>query len=347
MRAAILREHGETSDVVQYVEDLPVPEPGFGEVRVQIKAAALNRLDLFVRRGWKGLNLQFPHVIGSDGAGIIDKLGEGVHGLGEGDAVAIDPSLFPQQRTLDADYENQIRPVEIYGEHTGGFAAEYMVVPARNCVKVPDGFDLREAAAAGLVYVTAWHSLITRGQFKAGEDILIVGAGGGVNTASIQIARLAGAGKIYVIGSDEEKCEKAAELGADVTINRQEVDNWSKEMFKLTNRRGVDVVVDNVGQATIPLSMRAVRPGGRILVVGGTTGYDANINLAQLFYYHIAIIGSTMGEHKDYVDVMNLIFDGKLKSIVGKTFSLQEAAAAQDALENYETFGKIVIDLEG
>ena len=346
MKAAILREHGETSEVVQYVEDLPIPEPGRGEVRVRIKAAALNRLDLFVRRGWKGLNLDFPHIIGSDGAGIIDKLGEGVQGLEEGDAVAIDPSVFPEQRTLDADYENQIRPVEILGEHRGGFAAEYIVVPARNCIKVPDGFDLQEAAAAGLVFVTAWHSLITRGQFKAGEDILIVGAGGGVNSASIQIARLAGAGKIYVIGSDAEKCRQAEELGADVTINRQESDNWAKEMFKLTNRRGVDVVVDNVGQSTIPLSMRAVRPGGRILVVGGTTGYDAAINLAQLFYYHIALIGSTMGEHKDYVEVMNLIFAGKLKSIVGKVFPVQEAGAAQDALENYDVFGKVVIDLD-
>jgi NADPH:quinone reductase-like Zn-dependent oxidoreductase len=173
-----------------------------------------------------------------------------------------------------------------------------------------------------------------------------VGAGGGVNSASIQIARLAGAGKIYVVGSDAAKCQQAMELGADVTINREEEENWSKALYQLTNKRGVDIVVDNVGQATLPLSMRSLRPGGRVLVVGGTTGYDATINLAQLFYYHISIIGSTMGEHKDYVDVMNLIFDGKLKAVVGKVFPLAQARLAQDALETYDVFGKVVIDLD-
>jgi NADPH:quinone reductase-like Zn-dependent oxidoreductase len=346
MKAAVLVGHSETTEVVQYLEDLPIPEPKRGEVRLRMKAAALNRLDLFVRRGWKGLNLAFPHVIGSDGAGMVDKLGEGVTSLAEGDRVAVDPSIFPEEANLIGDYQNQIRPVEIYGEHTGGFAAEYKVVPARNCLKVPDAFDLKEAAAAGLVYVTAWHSLITRGGFKAGESILIVGAGGGVNSASIQIARLAGASTIYVVGSNAEKCKLAEDLGADVAINRQENENWAKTLFQLTNKRGVDVVVDNVGQATMPMSMRAVRPGGRILVVGGTTGYEASINLAQLFYYHIAIIGSTMGEHKDYVDVMNLVFAGKLKAIVGKIFPVQDAAQAQDSLEAFEAYGKIVLDLD-
>ncbi|MDQ7033679.1 MAG: zinc-binding dehydrogenase [Anaerolineae bacterium] len=345
MKAAVFYEHGETTDVIQIADDLPIPEPKRGEVRLKMKAAALNRLDLFVRRGWKGLNLHFPHVIGSDGAGVVDALGEGVTTLAEGDAVAVDPSLFPDEPNLVGDYQNQVR-TRIIGEHGSGFAAEYVVVPARNCVKVPDGFDLKEAAAAGLVYVTAWHSLIRRGNFQAGEDILIVGAGGGVNSASIQIARLAGAGKIYVVGSDAEKCQQAMEVGADVTINRQEEENWSKALYKLTNKRGVDVVVDNVGQATIPLSMRSLRLGGRILVVGGTTGYNASINIAQLFALHISIIGSTMGEHKDYVDVMNLIFEGKLKAVVGKVFPLSEAKQAQDALENFDVYGKVLIDLE-
>lgn len=341
MKAAVLKEHGDL-DVVQYVEDLPIPEPKRGEVRLKMKAAALNRLDLFVRRGWKGLVLDFPHVIGSDGAGVVDALGEGVTSLKEGDAVAVDPSIYPDD--ILGDFQNQSR-IKIMGEHSSGLAAEYVVVPAANCVKMPDGFDMKEAAAAGLVYVTAWHSLITRGGFKAGEDILIVGAGGGVNSASIQIAKLAGARTVYVVGSDEEKCELAKELGADVTINRQEED-WSRAIFGLTNKRGVDVVVDNVGEATIPSSMRAVRPGGRILVVGGTTGYNASVNLALLFAKHIAIIGSTMGTHKDYVDVMNLIFAGKLKAVVGKTFPLNEARQAEETLENFDVFGKVVIDVE-
>ncbi|GAB5491577.1 MAG: zinc-binding dehydrogenase [Phototrophicaceae bacterium] len=345
MKAAVLTQHGDSTDVIEIVDNLPIPEPQRGEVRIKMSAAALNRLDLFVRRGWKGLNLEFPHVIGSDGAGVIDKVGEDVTTLKAGDRVAVDPSIFPQDANITGDYQNQVRSIEIIGEHQSGFAAEYVVVPARNCILVPDGFDLKNAAAAGLVYVTAWHSLMTRGQFQAGEDILIVGAGGGVNSATIQIAKLAGARKIYVIGSDAEKCQRAHELGADVTINRRETDNWAKDMFKLTDKRGVDVVVDNVGQATIPLSMRAVRAGGRILVVGGTTGYNAQVNLAQLFAYHISLIGSTMGEHKDYAKVMNLVFAGKLNAIVGQVFPLQDARQAQDTLENFDVFGKVVIDL--
>jgi NADPH:quinone reductase-like Zn-dependent oxidoreductase len=345
MRGAVLKEHGGL-EAVEIVDDLPVPEPKRGEVRLKMKAAALNRLDLFVREGWKGLELDFPHVIGSDGAGVVDALGDDVEGLRVGDRVAVDPSIFPDAPNVRGDYENQIRPLSIIGEHVSGFAAEYVTVPARNCVVMPDDFSFRQAAAAGLVYVTAWHSLITRGKFRAGEDILIVGAGGGVNSASIQIANLAGAGTIYVVGSTAEKCQQAETLGADVTINRDETPNWSKEVYKLTQKKGVDVVVDNVGQATLSNSMRCVRPGGRICIVGGTTGYQAEINLAQLFYYHISLIGSTMGEHKDYVEVMNLIFGGRLDAVVGKTFALDEARDAQETLENFDVYGKVVIDIE-
>jgi NADPH:quinone reductase-like Zn-dependent oxidoreductase len=342
MRAAVLKRHGEI-DAVEYVEDLPMPEAGQDEVRVRIQAAALNRLDLFVRRGWKGLELQFPHVIGSDGAGIVDQVGAGVTSLKVGDRVAIDPSMYPAQR--QGEYENQARPLAIIGEHRGGFAAEYVVVPARNCVIMPDDFSFTEAAAAGLVYVTAWHSLIRRGALHAGENVLIVGAGGGVNSASIQIARLAGAGTIYVVGSSAEKCAQAQALGADVVIDRSQTPEWSRELSRLTAKRGVDLVVDNVGQATLANSMRCVRPGGRILIVGGTSGYEATINLAQLFYYHISLIGSTMGEHKDYVDVMNLVFARRLQAVVGRVFTLQQAQSAQQALENFDVFGKVVIDL--
>lgn len=344
MRAAVIQQHGGL-EVVEYVEDLPIPKPGRGEVRLKMAAAALNRLDLFVRDGWKGLNLDFPHVIGSDGAGVVDALGEGVDSLALDDHVAVNPAIYPPMPAIAAQYENQTRHLGIKGEDSGGFAAEYVVVPARNCVHVPDDFSLREAAAAGLVYSTAWHSLITRGQLRAGESILIVGAGGGVNSASIQIAKLAGASTIYVVGSTAEKCEQAQALGADVTINRDEHANWSKALYQLTNKRGVDVVVDNVGQATLGLSMRAVRPGGRILVVGGTTGYEATLNLAQLFRYHISVIGSTMGEHKDYVNVMQLLFAGKLQAVIGEVFSLDQARLAQQRLQAGDVYGKIVLDL--
>jgi NADPH:quinone reductase-like Zn-dependent oxidoreductase len=338
MRAAILTGHGGL-DVVQFTDELPIPEPKFGEVRVKMHAAALNRLDLFVRQGWKGLDLHFPHVIGSDGAGDIDALGAGVLGLAVGDAVAIDPSVFPVPRALHTDYENQDR-IAIMGEHHSGFAAEYVCVPSENCVKMPKGFDYMEAAGAGLVFVTAWHSLITRGKVHAGESVLVVGAGGGVNTASIQIAKFSGA-TVIVVGSNEEKCALAKELGADIAINREATPDWSKEVFKLTERRGVDAVVDNVGASTLSMSLRSVRAGGRILIVGGTTGYTWELPVNQLFAKQVAVIGSTMGTHKDYAHVMNLIFTGKLKSVIGKVFELEQGREAQATLEAFDVFGKV------
>ncbi len=289
MRGAVLTAHGGL-DVVQYVENLPIPEPKRGQIRLKMQAAALNRLDLFVRVGWKGLDLPFPHVIGSDGAGIVDAMGEDVTGFSVGDSVAVDPSLYPAPRAHHTDYENQDR-IAIMGEHHSGFAAEYVCVPAYNAVKMPEGFSFQEAAGAGLVYVTAWHSLITRGNLRPSDVVLIVGAGGGVNTASIQIAKLTGA-SVIVVGSNAEKCAKAKELGADLTINREATPDWSKEVFKLTEKRGVDIVVDNVGGQTLLQSMRSVRLGGKILIVGGTSGYGFELPVNLLFAKQIALITS-------------------------------------------------------
>ena len=217
-------------------------------------------------------------------------------------------------------------------------------MPQRNLLVMPADFDFGQAAAVGLVGVTAWHSLITRGGLTAGESVLIVGAGGGVNSISIQIAKLAGA-KVYVIGSNAEKCRQAEAIGADVTINRQEDEQWSRTLYKLTNRRGVDVVVDNVGAKTLGQSLRACRIGGRILIVGGTSGYDYGLNLAQLFTRHIALIGSTMGPHRDYVAFMEQVFAGRIKAVIGARLPLNEARGAQEMLAGYEVFGKIVLEV--
>lgn len=343
MRGAVLREHG-GPDVIEYREDLPIPEPGPGEVRLQVKAAALNRLDLFVRRGWRGLSLNFPHVICADGAGLVDALGAGVRRVAVGDRVCVDPTIVPPDSpALATGLENQSR-IGIVGEHHPGLAAEFAVVPARNLLQLPEHIDYAEAAAAGLVFVTAWHSLITRGDLRAGESVLIVGAGGGVNSASIQIARLAGA-KVYVVGSDTERCELATKLGADVAINRSETPEWSREIYSLTGKRGVDIVIDNVGAATLSDSMRAARIGGRVLIVGGTSGYDFRLNVAQLFARHLSLIGSTMGPHQDYRKVMSLIFNGTLNAVIGKRLPLSEARQAQETLEASTLPGKIILDI--
>jgi NADPH:quinone reductase-like Zn-dependent oxidoreductase len=341
MRAAVFTQHG-GAEVIHTVDDLATPEPGRGEVRVRVHAAALNRLDLWVREGWKGLSLHMPHITGSDGAGVVDAVGEGVSTVSVGDRVSIDPSVVPADSpALMTGLENQSR-MAIMGEHTSGLAAEYCVVPARNLVKMPDGVSFEDAAAAGLVYVTAWHSLITRGGLRPGETVLIVGAGGGVNTASIQIAKLAGA-RVLVVGSNAEKCAKAAALGADVTIDRSVVPEWSREVQKLTEKRGVDVVVDNVGRATMMDSIRSVRIGGRILVVGNTSGPMFELDLRYIFSKHISIIGSTMGPHQDYVRVMGLVFGGVLKPVISVILPLDEARKGHQLLETGDVFGKVVL----
>lgn len=343
MRGAVITAHGNL-DVIEVVDNLPVPQPGRDEVRVAIKAAALNRLDLWVRQGWPGLKLDLPHIMCADGAGVVDAVGDGVTHFAPGDRVCIDPSIIdPDSPALMTGLENQSR-IAILGEHAPGVAAEYAVLPVRNLLKMPDHVDYAMAAAAGLVYVTAWHSLITRGGLRTGESVLIVGAGGGVNSASIQIAKLAGA-RVFVVGSDAEKCAKAAGLGADVTINREETPEWSREIHRLTDRQGVDVVVDNVGQATMGDSIRAVRIGGRILIVGSTSGPKTELDIRYIFGKHISIIGSTMGPHQDYVRVMRLVFDGRLKPVIDSVLPLAQAREAQRRLEAFEVFGKVVLEV--
>jgi NADPH:quinone reductase-like Zn-dependent oxidoreductase len=230
----------------------------------------------------------------------------------------------------------------LLGETIRGTYAEYVVVPKANVLKLPDGFDVHQAAAAGLVFHTAWHSLITRGQLQAGETVLIVGASGGVNTASIQIARLSGA-EVYVVGSNADKLALAESLGGQHLIDRSSEENWSKAVYSMTNREGVDVVVDNVGAGTMPLSMRAARKGGRILTVGNTGGPKFEIDNRFIFGKHLSIIGSTMGTHRDFSMVMNLIFEGKLEAVVDQQFPLSEAAQAQQRLAEGQQMGKITL----
>jgi NADPH:quinone reductase-like Zn-dependent oxidoreductase len=324
--------------------DMPIPEPASDEVRIRVRASALNRLDIWVRNGWPGIKLPLPHIVGADAAGEIDKLGSGVTGWSVGDRVVIDPGLSCGQ----CDYcrsgrENLCDYFEIMGEETNGTAAEYIVVSARNLLKIPDHISYETAAAASLVYLTAWHSLITKGGLRAGESVLIVGAGGGVNSASIEIAKLAGA-KVYVVGSSAEKLEQAKLLGADEIIDRS-TEDWSKAIFSRTVKRGVDIVVDNVGKETLFSSIRSVRRGGRILIVGNTSGPIAEVDLRYLFRKHISIIGSTMAPHSDFVTVMNLVFEGKLNPVVGATYPLEQAVKAHRAMEQGDVFGKIILTI--
>jgi len=344
MRAAVLTGHGGV-DMLQVIDTLPIPEPKRGEVRLRMKAAALNRLDLWVREGWKGLELHMPHVVAADGAGVVDALGEGVTQFALGDRVAINPTLIDAEQLLMAGDESAILNAPILGEHAPGVAAQYVTLPARNLFKIPEHITFEQAAAAGLVYVTAWNSMITQGRLQAGESVLIVGAGGGVNTASIQIAKLAGC-TVYVIGSSAEKCDQAKSLGADVTINRVDDPAWSKTLYKLTNKQGVDVVVDNVGQATLPDSLRSAKRGGRILIVGNTSGYNAQIDTRFIFAKHLTIIGSSMGSTQDYQTVMRMVYEGKLKPVIGALLPLDDIRKGHELLLSGTLFGKVVLQVD-
>jgi NADPH:quinone reductase-like Zn-dependent oxidoreductase len=340
MKAVLFYEHG-GPEVLRY-EDFPTPEPGPEDVLIQVKAAALNRLDLFVRQGWPGLKLAYPHIPGADAAGVVVAVGERVQDVAPGDRVVVNPTLSCGHCEFCMRGEDQLcADFRLLGEHVRGSYAEYLAVPARNVVKVPDGFPFEEAAAAGLVYVTAWHSLVTLGHVRPGETVLVVGAGGGVNTAYIQIAKLAGA-TVYVVGSSAEKLERARALGADVLIDRSQED-WSRAVFLKTDKRGVDIVVDNVGQATWFGSIRALRKGGRMLVVGNTSGPKFDLDIRYIFAKHLNIIGSTMGSRSDFATVMGLVFAGKLRSIVDTVMPLSQARAAHERLASQEHFGKIVL----
>jgi NADPH:quinone reductase-like Zn-dependent oxidoreductase len=241
-----------------------------------------------------------------------------------------------------AGQDNLCREWHLLGETIPGTYAEFVVVPARHVLPLPQGFDVHAAAAASLVFLTAWHSLITRGQLQAGETVLIVGASGGVNTASLQIAKLAGA-RVLVVGSSRAKLDRAAALGADVLIDRSLEPNWSKVAFEQTGRRGVDVVVDNIGAGSFPLSLRAARKGGRILTVGNTGGPLVEIDNRYIFSKHLSLIGSSMGTRADFAKVMELVFDGRLHAVIDRTFPLDEARQAQEALALGDTFGKITL----
>lgn len=342
MKTVLFHNHG-GPEVLEYT-DFPDPQPKRGEVLIRLHAAALNRMDVFVRNGWPGIKLELPHIPGADGAGVVAELGEGVEGFEIGERVVINANLgCGECQACLAGQDNRCETWHLLGETVRGTYCEYVCLPARQLLKIPDGFDVHQAAAAALVYLTAWHSLVTRGEVKAGETVAIVGAGGGVNSTSIQIAKYLGA-TVIVIGSNAQKLGQAQELGADVLIDRSKEADWAKSVFIATNKRGVDVVVDNVG-TTFPSSLRTLKKGGRLLTVGNSAAPRFEIDNRYMFAKHLSILGSTMGTRKDFSEVMELVFTGRLKPVLDKTYTLKDAAIAQERLWNGENFGKIILDI--
>jgi NADPH:quinone reductase-like Zn-dependent oxidoreductase len=343
LKAILFYNHGNL-DVLEY-SDFPAPDPGPGQVLVRLKAAALNRLDLWVREGWPGLKLEYPHIPGADGAGEVAALGDGVKTWSVGDRVVINSNL--SCGTCEyclSGMDNRCVNWGLLGETQRGTYAEYIAVPARNLFPLPEGFDEHTAAAAALVYHTAWHSLISRGNLMPGETVLIIGASGGVNLASLQIAKLAGA-TVIVVGSRPDKLTLAGSMGADHLIDRSQEENWSEAVYQMTEKRGADVVVDNVG-TTFPDSFRAAGKGGRILTVGNTGNPRIEIDNRFIFAKHLSLIGSTMGTHSDFKKVMPLVFSGRLQPVLDRTYPLSAARTAQDRLATGDQMGKITLAID-
>jgi NADPH:quinone reductase-like Zn-dependent oxidoreductase len=340
MKALAIYEHGGI-DKLQ-IADLPKPSIGPDDVLINVKAVALNHLDLFVRNGSPTLKLSMPHIPGSDVSGIIAEVGANVTELKVGQRVAVNPGLSCGHcEFCIAGEESLCAEFKILGEHLTGGAAEYVRVPAVNALPMPDGISFEQAAAASLVFLTAWRALISRARLRAGEDVLVLGAGAGVSTAAIQVAKYAGA-RVFVTSSSDDKLQKAKQIGADVLINYS-TQEWDREVFKATNKRGVDVVFESVGAATWLKSIRSLKRGGRMVVIGATTGPHPQEEVGYIFWKQIEIIGSTMASQSEYRQVMKLVFRGELKPVIDVVMPLERAREAHARLEKGEQFGKIVL----
>jgi len=342
MRAAAFDRFG-APDVVSLI-DVPTPVPGPGEVRVAVRAVALNHLDLWVRRGLPTLDLPLPHIGGSDFAGTVDAIGEGVEGWACGDDVVVNPSLPCLQCAMCRRGEHPLCDrYRIIGEHVHGGMAEYAVVPAHRLRAKADRLTFVEAASVPLAFQTAWRALITRARLRPGEDVLVLGASGGVATAAVQIARLAGA-RVFAVTSTDKGVELTRRLGADVVVDRLAQD-WSKAVWQATGKRGVDVVVENVGVATWHDSIRVAARAGRIVTYGATTGAVPEIDLRYVFWKQLDILGSTMATDAEFDAVMRLLDRGALEPVVGVVLPLQEARRAHELLEAGQVLGKVVLEV--
>lgn len=340
MTAMVLREHG--GPEVLRLEQLPIPEPGPGEVRVRIKAVALNHLDIWVRRGGPAFKLEYPHRLGSDIVGVIDALGPGAAGQ-VGAKVVVQPGLSCMRcAACLGGHDNLCRYYKILGENTQGGYGEYIVVPQVNIAPYPERLSFPEAAASILPFLTAWQMVVHKARVQPGDTVLVQGAGSGIGVAAIQIAKLFGA-RVIATASSDAKLERAKALGADVTIDYTKQD-FVAECKKLTDKRGVDAVVEHVGGDVFAASIRAVRSGGRVVTCGATAGFHPAIDLRHIFFRQVEVLGSTMGSKADLLTVLGHVASGTLSPVLHEVLPLARAADAHRILEERRAFGKVVLE---
>ena len=343
MLAVTIRSNGGPEAL--HVEDIPRPSlAGPDDVVVALKAAALNHLDLFVLRGLPGSALPFPHVMGADGAGVVEAVGSRVTRVKPGDRVLLNPGVSCQACEFCLAGEQSLcSTYRLLGEHLPGTFAEAVLVPQWNVSAVPEGVSWAAAAAFPLVHLTAWRMLATRAAVRPGETVLIWGIGGGVALAALGIAKLLGATAI-VTSSSDAKLERARALGADIALNHATSD-VPKELRRLLGGRGVDVVVDSVGEATWEKSLRALAPGGRLVTCGGTSGPKVLTDVRRMFWYHYTLMGSTMGNAREFGEIVRLLGRGSVRPVVDGVTPLKEARRAFERLAAGEHFGKLVLEI--
>ncbi len=333
------------ADVLRY-EDAPTPMLGVNQVRVQLKAAALNHLDIWVRSGTRERTILLPHIPGSDGAGIVADVGSGVTNVRVGDRVVISPgvSCGTCQVCLDGR-ENLCATYHVLGTREDGTYAEYVNVAPNMVVSIPDTLSFADAAASSLVFLTAWHMLITLAKIRPGEIVLVQGAGSGIGIAAIQICTLIGANVITTAGTDE-KLAKAKELGADVCINYREKD-FLEEVRRITEKRGVDVVFEHIGGEVFEKSVLALSKGGRLVTCGATGDYIGKLDLRYLYAKHLTLLGSFMGTRSELIEVFKFFSPNspkQLHPVIDSVFPLSEAKQAHLRMEERKNFGKIVLE---
>jgi NADPH:quinone reductase-like Zn-dependent oxidoreductase len=340
MQAVQFGEHG-GRDVIEYGE-FDDPSPDRGEVLIDVKAGALNHLDVWTRKGLPGVDLDMPHIPGSDAAGVVTEVGEGVSRFSEGDHVAVSAGVSCGECEFCRDGEESLCvSFHIIGEHVRGVHAEQAAVPSENLVAVPDHVDWEVAGSASLVFQTAWRMLLSRGDLRPGESVLVLGASGGVGHAAVQIADYAGA-EVYATASTEEKLRHAEDCGADHVID-YEANDFAEEIAAMTGKRGVDMVVDHVGAATYPDSLKSLAKGGRIVTCGATTGPNPDAGLNRIFWNQLSVVGSTMATPGEVDDVLDLVWDGTFEPRIREVLPMSEAARAHEMIENREGFGKVVV----
>jgi NADPH:quinone reductase-like Zn-dependent oxidoreductase len=342
MKAAVFHQCGDASQIK--IEEVPEPEIGAGQALIRVHASAFNHLELWALHGPADESYRFPMWTGSDIAGVIEELAPDVTGWELGEAVVVNPSLScgKCERCLEGEV-SQCDEYDILGSGGNGGNAEFIAANADKLMRMPDGFDFVKAAAAPLAYQTAWRAIVKRAILQQGEDVLILGASGGVAAAGIQISRMPGA-RVFAVTSSEGKMQKAREAGADFVLNRK-ASNPFEEVRRLTNGRGVDLVLENVGASTWGESQRILRKGGRIVTYGRTTGREAVTNLSLLFWNEQTHIGSTMGSLTDFREIMEHVFSGKIDPIIDSVHPLEQAREAYARYEQGKQFGKIVLKM--